>query len=248
MQIVRWIPANSPRPARSLNQKFVQKRGNSVVSGVFRRIPRRKNIFGELSARQKHLLPWNADVNDDAQIIQRVLAGETPAFGLLVLRYQDRLYNTLYHVVGSAEDAHDLVQDAFVQSLVKLHTFRGGSAFYTWLYRIAFNLAMSLKRRERPAESIEKVRQLTGHEPAGENDRPEEPVLRAERVELVRAALAALADEHRTILVLREIDGCCYESISEILDLPIGTVRSRLHRARTQLRVELKDVLQEEMG
>ena len=187
-------------------------------------------------------------MNDDAQIIQRVRAGETSAFGLLVSRYQDRLYNTLYHVVGSAEDARDLVQDAFVQSLVKLDTFRGTSAYYTWLYRIAFNLAMSLKRRERPTESIEYVQQQTGREPIDEDDRPEEPLMRAERVEIVRTALAALGEEHRCILVLREIDGCCYETIAEVLDLPVGTVRSRLHRARTQLREGLKEILQEEMS
>ncbi|MCA9245786.1 MAG: sigma-70 family RNA polymerase sigma factor [Planctomycetales bacterium] len=195
-----------------------------------------------------HLLSWNADVNDDSQIIQRVLAGERSAFGLLVSRYQDRLYNTLFHVVGSAEDARDLVQDAFVQALVKLDTFRGTSAFYTWLYRIAFNQAMSLKRREKPVESIEFARQQVGREPIDGSDRPDEPMMRQERVDLVRSALAALGEEHRTILVLREIDGCCYETISEILNLPIGTVRSRLHRARTQLRDELKEVLQEELG
>ena len=109
-----------------------------------------------------HLLFWKADVNDDTQIIQRVLAGERSAFGLLVTRYQDRLYNTLFHVVGSAEDARDLVQEAFVQALVKLDTFRGTSAFYTWLYRIAFNQAMSLKRREKPVESIDPSMTISG--------------------------------------------------------------------------------------
>ena len=87
-------------------------------------------------------------MSDDASLIAATLAGESAAFGRLVGRYQDRLYNSLLRVLGSAEDAADIVQDAFVQAFTKLDTVRGSSAFYTWLYRIAFNLAMSHARRE----------------------------------------------------------------------------------------------------
>ena len=187
-------------------------------------------------------------MRDDAQLIDATLSGDSAAYGQLVLKYQDRLYNTLLHVVGSPEDALDLVQDALVQAFLKLDTFRGTSAFYTWLYRIAFNQAMSLKRRSRPTASIEMTRELTGEEPADQAGEPEERVLQQERVEQVQAALATLCDEHRAVLVLREIDGCCYETIAEILDMPLGTVRSRLHRGRMQLREQLKQVLQEEPG
>ena len=88
-------------------------------------------------------------LSDDAPLIAATLAGDTAAFGRLVGLYQDRLYNSLLRVLGSAEDARDITQDAFVQAFVKLNSFRGSSAFYTWLYRIAFNLAMSHARRER---------------------------------------------------------------------------------------------------
>jgi RNA polymerase sigma-70 factor (ECF subfamily) len=182
----------------------------------------------------------------DKQLIDRALGGEQAAFGQLVTKYQDRLYNTLVHVVGSADTAYDVVQDAFVQAYVKLETFERASAFYTWLYRIAFNLAMTRRRREKPSVSVEQAREDSGHEPLDHSDPPEARMEQAERAGQVQAALAALSEEHRTILVLREVDGCAYEQIAEILNLPIGTIRSRLYRARLQLRDQLQGVLQED--
>jgi len=182
-------------------------------------------------------------VSDDAQLIAEALAGKSAAFGQLVQKYQDRLYNTVVHVVGGAEDAHDVVQEAFVQAFLKLETFQRASAFYTWLYRIAFNVAATWRRKRRPSVSIEHARETTGHEPVDRRSGPAERVEQEERCRRVREAIAALGEEHRAVLILREIDGCCYETIAEILDLPIGTVRSRLHRARLQLRDQLKEVL-----
>lgn len=182
-------------------------------------------------------------MNDDDQLIDQTLAGHSAAFGQLVLKYQDRLYNTIVHVAGNAEDARDVVQDAFVQAFVKLDTFKHSSAFYTWLYRIAFNVAASRRRRKRPAASVEHFRETSGNEPMDCENDPSENVERDERCRQVRQAIDRLGEEHRAVVVLREIDGCCYETIAEILDLPIGTVRSRLHRARLQLREELRAVL-----
>jgi len=181
--------------------------------------------------------------SDDAQLIAEALAGKSTAFGRLVLRYQDRLYNTIVHVAGSSEDARDVVQDAFVQAFVKLDTFHHSSAFYTWLYRIAFNVAASHRRRRRHTRSVEHDREVSGQEPIDTRESPEERLDQLERGRQVRRAIAELTEEHRSVLVLREIDGCCYETIAEVLDLPIGTVRSRLHRARVQLRELLKEVL-----
>jgi RNA polymerase sigma-70 factor, ECF subfamily len=187
-----------------------------------------------------------ADVNDDAQLIDEALAGHSVAFGRLVTKYQDRLYNSLVHVVGSAEEARDVVQDAFVQAFIKLESFHRSSAFYTWLYRIAFNVAISRHRRRKPMVSVEQARELSGQEPVARDGNPSERLERQERAVQVQAALAALSEEHRAVLVLREIDGCCYDTIAGILELPVGTVRSRLHRARMELRELLKEVLQEE--
>jgi RNA polymerase sigma-70 factor (ECF subfamily) len=182
-------------------------------------------------------------VNDDAQLIDQSLAGHSAAFGQLVLKYQDRLYNTVVHVTGNAEDAKDVVQEAFVQAFLKLATFQRASAFYTWLYRIAFNVAATQRRRRRPTVSIERQHLNNGSEPADGGEDPRESAERGERCRQVRQAIGRLGEEHRAVLVLREIDGCCYETIADILDLPVGTVRSRLHRARLQLRGQLKEVL-----
>jgi len=182
-------------------------------------------------------------VNDDAQLIAEALSGKSAAFGQLVQKYQDRLYNTMVHVVGHADDALDIVQEAMVQAFLKLETFHQASAFYTWLYRIAFNVAASQRRRRRPTSSVEQAQETRGEEPADSQAGPAEQLEQAERCRQVRRAIAALDDEQRTVLVLREIDGCCYEEIAEVLGVPIGTVRSRLHRARLQLRDHLKEVL-----
>jgi RNA polymerase sigma-70 factor (ECF subfamily) len=180
-------------------------------------------------------------------LIDDALAGNTAAFGQLVVKYQDRLYNTIAHVIGSTEEAYDVVQDALVLAFVKLESFQRESAFYTWLYRIAFNVAVSRSRRRKPMLSVDQARELSGEEPPGRAESPGDRLEQQERVSQVQAALATLSEEHRTVLVLREMDGCCYETISEILDLPVGTVRSRLHRARLQLREQLKAVLQEDL-
>lgn len=181
----------------------------------------------------------NDDAPRDAQLVEAALAGNRDAFGDLVSRYQDRLFNTLLRVVGSHEDAADAVQDAFVQAYAKLDSFRGASQFYTWLYRIAMNVALSRGRRRRPTASLDYAKESAGDEPLAAAPRPEEAVLSQERIQLVQAALAELGDEHRQILVLREIDGCAYEEIAEILELPVGTVRSRIFRARGQLKEKL---------
>ncbi|MEN6450079.1 MAG: sigma-70 family RNA polymerase sigma factor [Thermoguttaceae bacterium] len=182
-------------------------------------------------------------MSDDAQLIDQALSGQAESFGQLVLKYQDRLYNTIFHVVGHADDARDIVQEALVQAFLKLESFRRQSAFYTWLYRIAFNVAMTQRRRRRPVVSMDRLRETSHMEPMDVEDSPAESLERKDRCRQVRDAIGQLAEEYRAVLVLREIDGCCYETIAEVLDLPLGTVRSRLHRARLQLRDQLKEVL-----
>lgn len=186
---------------------------------------------------------------DDSRLIDEALAGKTDSFGRLVHRYQDRLFHAMVHLAGGVEDAHDIVQDAFTQAFVKLDSFRGASAFYTWLYRIAFNVAASRRRRARPTVSTDRNRASDDGadrvvQVVDPREAPHERLEQQERAERVHAALATLPDEFRQVMVLREMDGCSYEVIAEILDLPVGTVRSRLHRARTQMRELLKEVLE----
>lgn len=178
--------------------------------------------------------------HSDQERITATLAGDASAYESLVLKYQDRLFNTLYRITGSREEAEDVAQEAFVQAYVKLSSFQGKSQFYTWLYRIAFNLSVSRRRKKRPVISVDQTQEVTGNEPVDNLPGAQEQLEQEEDVLTVHAALARLSEDHRKILVLRELDGCDYESISETLELPIGTVRSRLFRARQQLKEELE--------
>jgi RNA polymerase sigma-70 factor (ECF subfamily) len=184
----------------------------------------------------------------DGELIKATLAGQPAAFGQLVLKYQDRLFNSVFRLLGSAEDARDITQDAFVQAFLKLETFRGSAAFYTWLYRIGFNLAMSHARSKHHMQSLDGAKSERGSEPVDGQPLPEADFAREERAMLVHVALGQLAAEYREVIVLREIEGCRYDQIAEILDLPVGTVRSRLFRARLALRDQLAPLLSEDRG
>jgi RNA polymerase sigma-70 factor, ECF subfamily len=190
-------------------------------------------------------------VNDapDQTLIDRCLAGQTEAFGLLVERYQHRLYGSLVHVVGSRDLAQDIAQDAFTNAFEKLGTFRGQSAFYSWLFRIALNAAVSARRKTRRVTgSVEAHRDATGAEPVdmSASSAPDHAAHVEDRQQLVRRALAQLPDEYRTALVLKEMDDLKYEEIAELLGVPLGTVRSRIHRARQELRARLQWTMQAE--
>ena len=185
----------------------------------------------------------------DQELIAECLAGCTEAFGKLVVRYQNRLYNTLVKILGSVEDARDVAQDAFVHAFRKLDTFRGQSAFYTWLFRIAFNSAISQQRKRRkPLASIEATFEKAGIEPVDTHPiaEPAYATEVAERQMLVRQGLAQLSEEFRTVLVLKEFEGLKYDEIAELIECPIGTVRSRIHRARIELRQKLEFLFKNE--
>jgi RNA polymerase sigma-70 factor (ECF subfamily) len=180
---------------------------------------------------------------DDHRLIADCLRGDSAAFGELVRRYQDRLYSTVYRLVGNAEDAQDVVQEAFLSAYQSLDGFKGHSEFFTWLYRIAFNTAISLKRKQRVTLSLSGGHGgAGGTEPADESDqsRPEQGLERAEEDRRVQAALARLSPEHRMVLILKDMEGQKYEAMAAILEVPIGTIRSRLHRARAELRALLQ--------
>jgi RNA polymerase sigma-70 factor (ECF subfamily) len=179
---------------------------------------------------------------DESQLIDASLQGDSAAFGQIVQVHQQRLFNAMVLFCGNAAEAEDVVQDAFVQAYVNLAKFQQNSQFYTWLYRIALNTAISRKRRKRVESSVDKNREQAGLEPIDEGDAPGDQMMREEQAVQVHQALAMLSEEHRSILVLREMDGCDYEQIAEILDINVGTVRSRLHRARMQMRERLQEL------
>ena len=177
---------------------------------------------------------------DDNRLIAECLRGRVQAFEELVCRYQDRLYNTVYRLLGNAEDARDAVQDAFINAYQSLNSFKGDSQFFTWLYRIAINTAISLKRKNR---NLQVFRGPDMPEPIDESptSKPEHAMESAEDEKRVQAALNRLSPEHRTVLILKDLEGQKYDAMAELLNVPIGTIRSRLHRARLELRQLLEE-------
>lgn len=185
----------------------------------------------------------------DQDLIDSCLAGRREAFGLLVERYQHRLYGSLVHVTGSTEQARDIAQDAFVHAFEKLSTFRGQSQFYSWLFRIALNAAISAQRKtQRVTGSVDAVKEATGQEPVDGRAGavPWDRLETQERQMLVQRALAELPEDYRAALVLKEMDDLKYEEIAAVLQVPLGTVRSRIHRARQELRARLQIALRAE--
>lgn len=183
---------------------------------------------------------------DDHRLIAECLRGRTAAFGELVRRYQDRLYNVVYRLVENAEDAQDVLQEAFLSAYQSLGRFKGDSLFFTWLYRIAVNAAISQKRKHRVVLSIEVNREgLPSNEPAdaSEFSQPGHALEQFEEERRIQQALSRLSPEHRVVLVLKDMEGQKYEDMAEVLNVPIGTIRSRLHRAR----LELREILEKEI-
>lgn len=178
---------------------------------------------------------------DDRRLIAESLAGRTASFGELVLRYQDRLYHVANRVLDNPDDALDAVQDAFVSAYQSLASFKGEAEFFTWLYRIAFNTAISAKRRKRSVLSLDAGGGREGESRIDPEDRasdvaPEAALERSEDERMLAHAIAKLSPEHRAVLLMKDIDGLKYEEIADLMAVPIGTVRSRLHRARLELR------------
>lgn len=176
---------------------------------------------------------------EDAQWIAAARRGDVQAFEALVRKYQERLCSALFLTCRSLADAQDAAQEAFLRAYLKLGTYHGDSSFYSWLFRIAVNAVISEQRRKMSPARFERWRER--HEEALDTRRnaPDQRILSEERGSIVQKALASLSTEHRMILVLREIEDCEYDEIAELLDIPLGTVRSRLHRARLLLRERL---------
>ena len=178
---------------------------------------------------------------DDLEIIKATLNESPQAFGELVEKYQARLYNSIAHLFGP-RDAEDIVQDAFVKAFQKLDTFRGTSSFYTWLYRIAFNTAVSYQRRHKPTTSLDQEK-VFRDDLSDKHDRPDECLEKKELAGKIQHTLLLLKEEHRTILILREYEEMSYETIADLLKVPVGTIRSRLHRARICLKDAINQVM-----
>lgn len=178
---------------------------------------------------------------DDHTLIRLVLEGNTSAFDVIVRRYNTKVYSLAYRLLNSVEDAEDVAQDTFSQAFKGLGSFRGTSKFYTWLFRITYNLAISQRRKRKPALSLNSQTDSQGEITLPSDDvSPMKNMEDEEGKTLMDKALGLLSLDHRAGLVLKEIEGFSYEEIALSLGVPVGTVRSRLHRARLELRAILE--------
>jgi RNA polymerase sigma-70 factor, ECF subfamily len=184
----------------------------------------------------------------DQQLVQRVQAGDKSAFNLLVLKYQHRVLKLVGRFVSDAAEAEDVAQEAFLKAYRALASFRGESAFYTWLYRIAINTAKNalVANRRRPVDfdlDLQDPDQYERHARLKDDDTPEGVLLTDEIRNVVERAMEQLPEDLRTAIILRELEGLSYEEIAEAMDCPVGTVRSRIFRAREAIDKKLKPLL-----
>lgn len=185
----------------------------------------------------------------DQVLVERVQSGDVAAFDVLVRKYRERLYGIIYNLTSNREDAADLTQDAFIKAFSSINRFRGNSAFFTWLYRIGVNTALShLKRnRFRRFFSLEHIQEEGSNaqvlETLAAKHKSEKGALLSELQEKLNEAMQKLSSKHRTVVVLFEIEGLSHQEIADIVGCSVGTVRSRLHYAKQQLQADLKQFI-----
>jgi RNA polymerase sigma-70 factor, ECF subfamily len=185
----------------------------------------------------------------DAKLVAQVQQGDKKAFDLLVLKYQRKIQRLLSRMLRDQSDIDDVMQEAFIKAYRALPQFRGESAFYTWLYRIAINTARNWMAAQGRRPSTPSLNQSEDGETFDEidnltdNNTPESVLASHEIASTVNAAIEQLPVELRTAIVLREIDGLSYEEIAQTMDCPIGTVRSRIFRAREAIAAKLRPIL-----
>ncbi len=186
----------------------------------------------------------------DQALVQRVQNGDQQAFALLVAKYQRRIFRLISRFVGDPATAEDIAQETFLRAYRAIGSFRGDSQFYTWLYRIAVNTAKrsALSGARSPvlpesAKSSEQDETFPSREQLSSMDTPEAVMASRELVRAVNAAMEDLPEELRSAIVLREIEGLSYDEISQMLDCPVGTVRSRIFRAREAIARRLRPLL-----
>jgi RNA polymerase sigma-70 factor (ECF subfamily) len=188
-------------------------------------------------------------VEDEAVLVKRAREGDLVAYDELVQRYQERIYATVYHMTSNHEDANDLAQEAFIKGFHALKSFKGGSSFYTWVYRIAVNKTINfLKQRKNKAQmSLDDLDFNAEHDPdlvaLISEKTPRREVNLSELQEKLNEAMQKLSEPHRLVVTLHDVQGLSHEEIAKIMECNIGTVRSRLFYARQQLQAYLSDYL-----
>ncbi len=184
----------------------------------------------------------------DQLLVERVQQGDKRAFDLLVLKYQHKIIAVVHRYVRDSADVNDVVQEAFIKAYRALANFRGDSAFYTWMYRIAINTAKNhlISKGRRPPSSdvdVDDAEYYNGNENLHDVDTPENNLFRDELQTAVQNIMRNLPEDLRTAITLRELDGLSYEEIADIMECPVGTVRSRIFRAREAIDKVVKPMM-----
>ena len=186
---------------------------------------------------------------DDAILVARAARGDRDAFRVLVERHQHRSYRLAFEVTRSKEDAEDVIQESFVKAYLALPSFKGESAFSTWLHRIVYNMAIDVRRKrsgkERGREEFDELKIVPGSDNlavAREEFHPHARLVSKESAGRIQEELNTLSEEHRAVVILREIEGMSYEEIADVVGVSKGTVMSRLHYARKRLQRGLRDL------
>ena len=185
----------------------------------------------------------------EAVLVERAKNGNLEAYDELVKRYQERIYATVYHMTSNHEDANDLAQEAFIKGFQALKSFKGGSSFYTWVYRIAVNKTINFlkQRRNRTQMSLDDLDFNAEHDPdlvaLISEKTPRRDINLSELQEKLNEAMQKLSESHRLVVSLHDVQGMSHEEIAKIMECNIGTVRSRLFYARQQLQAYLSDYL-----
>jgi RNA polymerase sigma-70 factor, ECF subfamily len=186
---------------------------------------------------------------EESALVRRARHGDLAAYDELIKRYQERIYATIYHMTSNHEDANDLAQDAFIKAFQALKSFKGGSSFYTWLYRIAVNKTINFlkQRKNRTHMSLNDMDFNAEHDPdlmaLISDNTPRRAAGLTELQKKLNEALLKLSEPHRMVVVLHDVQGQSHDEIAEIMDCNIGTVRSRLFYARQQMQSYLADYL-----
>lgn len=198
---------------------------------------------------ERNEAPAPLPVPVEEELVNRARQGDLAAYDDLIRRYQERVYATIYHMTSNHEDANDLAQEAFIKAFHALKSFKGGSSFYTWVYRIAVNKTINfLKQRKNKAQiSLDDIDFNAEHDPdlvaLISEKTPRREVNLLELQEKLNIAMQKLSEPHRLVVTLHDVQGLSHEEIAKIMDCNIGTVRSRLFYARQQLQAYLSDYL-----
>lgn len=205
------------------------------------------SVGGRASTSSPQVIAQSADTRE-MDLFRRAQTGDRGAFGQLAIRLQDRLYNAILRIVGDREEARELTQEVFVKALTKIESFRGESQPFTWMFRIGVNLAIShlRKNRRRRPFSLDQSRNGSDDQASGLIDQLKDPGVSPDQVmqqrethQQVLTALGQLDAEYRAILIMRDVENMDYQQMADVLNIPLGTLKSKLFRARLALREQM---------